>query len=86
MILNGYVHLGDNDYPCETCGPSYDSIEYAFNTELQIHQVNISTGCYGGETFESKIPGEVINVLVPYRKSHPESVEDINELIRWLSR
>lgn len=84
MILESTIWLG-NDGDCETCGGSYNHIRYSFDTATDSHSVQTQIGCYGGETVEVQLPGEVVNFLAPYREGWPGSGE-VNDLISWLIR
>ena len=65
MILYGDIRLG-NDAQCEACGPSFNHIEYFFDTVSGVHKVSSFVGCFGGAS-RSGSAGEVANLLLEYR-------------------
>lgn len=87
MILESTIQLGD-DNDCEQpgCTGSYNAIWYSFDTATDMHAVEVMLGCFGsGPKATVNLPGEVVNVLAPYREGWPGSAE-VNDLIDWLVR
>ncbi|WP_124712971.1 hypothetical protein [Mycolicibacterium nivoides] len=60
-------------------------LDYAFTFANggEYHSVRVAQGCSNAVWYSlHETPGEVINVLVPYRDDTPE----VADLIRWLSQ
>lgn len=81
MILSTEIYLGD-DSDCETCGSSWNRLEYSFDTAAKLHRVETSTGCYGGESLDSRDP-DIIAARVRDYFSYPARGE-LEELTEWL--
>ena len=71
-----------NDGDCESCGTSYNAIYYSWDSSTYLHTVRVAIGCHGGSEATAEIPGEVVNLVAPYR-DWPGG-DEVNELIRWL--
>lgn len=79
MILHAEFDLGD-DYDCETCGMSYNSLEYKYDTDTGEHRVDTRVGCYGGES-EHGDRYAIRAFLCRLKGEWPECTDDFNALM-----
>lgn len=74
--VGGTVSLEDpfgRGEPCETCGPSYDNIEWYLDVETDLIHVHASVGCYGGESRSSANVEEIAEFLLEHGDRFPHA-------------
>lgn len=81
MKLSAEIYLGD-DGDCETCGSSYNSLAYSYDTDTGLHDLNSTIGCYGGEGKEAVTDLVAVSFISEYL-DYPAR-DELIELIDWI--
>lgn len=71
LEIGGSVMLG-GDSDCETCGSSYNEIEWTLVSPTEI-ELRARIGCYGGEFLATTDLDQAVAFLTGYATSFPEA-------------
>jgi hypothetical protein len=77
--LEAHFYLG-SDSDCETCGSSWNELEYLFIPMTGEHRLNVRVGCYGGESLTTRIPSEAVEFAERYVGDFPDAAESLKPL------
>lgn len=74
--LSETILLGD-DTDCETCGMSYNRIDYEYDLTDKTHAVYVTLGCYGGESI---VDADTYDAIALVRKYNAPFADELNTL------
>lgn len=76
--IGGTVELGD-DSDCETCGYTYNHLEWFYDPGTDLIEARTSVGCYGGEAITpTKDPAIALAFMNQVAEQWPEAARDIH--------